>query len=426
MVKRVLVANKYHFISGGAERYFLSFMEALRAKGIEAIPLSLNYKRTTPNPYQKYFISPVVNNDEAKIQNQNPTFLQQIRLARQVIYNDRVKASVQRIHRDLKPEVAYLLNINNHLSPSVIDACAGLGIPIVMRMSDFNLVCASNMYYRDGHPCTDCKKGLHHAIIHRCVHGSFLKSCVGVFANSFHRWVGVYKKVDAFITPTEFMKKDLYELGIPENKIYQVNTFVKPNRVQPSDQEIPYILYVGRFAEYKGAGLAMEAFSRIADSVRARFYLVGDENDEDSKRVREIARRLNQPKIVILPFEQNKQKLVELIQKSLFTVVPSQFYENLPNTILESFSCGRPVVATRIGSIPEVIRDGENGLLFEFGNAEDLSSKMEHLLRDDTLRQQMGESAYRSVINDYSEESHLRKVLEVFNRVAEEACSRSR
>ena len=170
-IKKILVVNKYHFVSGGAERYFLTIMDSLRKKGIEAIPLSVNYSRTIATPYQKYFIEPVVKGDEAKMINQRPSWKEKIGLARQVIYSERTVQAVEKIIADHHIDLAYLLNFNNHISPSIIDACSSAGIPVVMRMSDFNLVCSSNMYYRDGHPCMDCKKGLHHAVMNRCVHG---------------------------------------------------------------------------------------------------------------------------------------------------------------------------------------------------------------------------------------------------------------
>lgn len=417
MISKILVVNKYHFISGGAERYFFTIMEALKGKGIEPIPFSVNYAKTLPTPYQKYFIEPVVKDGEAKIQNQRPSLREKLGLAKRAIYHGEAAQAIQKVCDDHQPSLAYFLNFNNHISPSAIDACIERGVPVVMRMSDFNLTCASNMYYRDGRLCMDCKQGFHHAVIHRCVHGSVMKSLVGAFALAYHRWIGVYKKVSAFIAPTEFMKRELLEAGIPESKIYRINTFAKPQARWVPDLSDRYILFVGRLARYKGIDTAIEAFSRIEDRTNVTFRIVGDENDSDSERVKNLAKRLRSKKIAFLPFERDKKKLLEVIQKSLFVLVPSENYENLPNTVLESFSCGRPVIATRIGSLPDIITDRQEGLLFDFGNVNDLSQKMEYLILHDRQREQMGQNAYHKLLKEYSEEEHLNRLLRVFSSV---------
>jgi glycosyltransferase involved in cell wall biosynthesis len=425
MKYKVLVVNKYHFISGGAERYFLSVMESFRQRDIEPIPLSVNYSRTLPTPYQKYFIEPILKNGAAKIQMAKPAWKEQAALAGRAIYSQAAKKAVQQIYHDHKPDIAYFLNFNNHISPSAIDACSEAGIPVVMRMSDFNLVCASNMYYRDGHgPCTDCKSGLHHAVINRCVHGSLVRSFAQVLANSFHRLSGVYKKVSAFVAPTEFMRQDLIELGFPAERIHQVNTFAKPcDSDVPEEKQKPYILFVGRFVPYKGVEASIRAFAKLPASYPVSLYLAGDEDDEESRRLKRIASELAGGRIVFLPFERDKKKLHDLVHRSLFTLVPSEFYENLPNTILESFACGRPVVATRLGSLPDIVEDGKLGLLFEYGNLDDFSEKMRWLLDHPSEREQMGRNARQAIVQDYSEEKHVEKILNLFDSLRPQPAS---
>ncbi len=418
MIKsKILVVNKYHFISGGAERYFMGVMQALQRLDFEPIPLSINYSRTMPTPYRKYFIEPITKSDEAKIKNMRVQWYEKLHLAGRAIYSRAAKAAIRRIHRDHRPALAYFLNFNNHISPSAIDACVELGIPVVMRMSDFNLVCASSMYYRDGHPCTDCKQGLLNAVVHRCVHGSLSKSLVQVFANTLHRWMKIYHKVQAFIAPTEFMRRELIELGFPAERIHQVNTFTKPclNAAVPGHLA-PYILFVGRFVPYKGVETAIRAFARMPQS-NVSLQLVGDENDAEAVRLKELAKSLGVDRILFRPFERDAAPLHELVHHALFTIVPSEFYENLPNAILEAFACGRPVVATRLGSIPDVIHDGETGLLFDYGNIDDFAKKMQWMIEHPEERERMGRQARETVLREYSEEHHMNQILEIFGNL---------
>jgi len=417
-MKKVLVVNKYHFVSGGAERYFLSIMEAMKRRGIEPLPFSVNYPQTLPSPYQHYFIEPVVKGEAAKILHQRPSWRQKIDLFREAVYNDRAAMAVTRMIEDERPEIAYFLNFNNHISPSAISACVKKGVPVVMRMSDFNLVCSSNMYYRDSHSCTDCKKGLHHAVMHRCVHGSFTKSLSSVLAMSFHRVWKIYDQVSAFVCPSNLMKRELEEFGIPSEKLHQINTFAAPQEKGIPDLKAPYLLYIGRLASYKGIDIAIRAFSRLKEKFpEVSFYVLGDENDDDAKRVRAVIRESGAGNVRLLPFERDKKRVLEYIQHALFMVVPSEFFENLPNTILESFSCGRPVIATRFGSMPDIVKEGEYGLLYELGNAGDLAEKMSWLISHNEERERMGARAYEALRKDYSEEGHVSRLLDLFESV---------
>lgn len=417
MVKKVLVINKYHFISGGAERYFFSVMDAFRCRGIEAIPFSVNYGKTVSTPYQSYFIEPIVKDGNTKIFYQKPSWREKISLAKQAIYNETAKKAVHRMIEDLNPDIAYLLNINNHISPSVIDACSELSVPVVMRMSDFNLTCVSNMYYRDGHPCHDCKHGLHHAVLHRCVHGSISKSLIGVTAIQLHRKWRIYDKVARFVTPTQFMKQELMDLGFESERIHHIKTFAESQNILSPDENFPYILFVGRFAPYKGIDTALRAFMR-ADFPGVHLKLIGDENDHDAKRVKAIVTDNFKDRIHFEPFERDKSKLLSLVQKSLFVLVPSENYENLPNTILEAFSCARPVIGTRLGSMPEIIEEGKYGLLYNLGDIEQFAAQMKWMVEHPAEREQMGLNAYQAIQKEYSEENHMSQLISLFESIA--------
>jgi glycosyltransferase involved in cell wall biosynthesis len=405
VVRRVLVVNKYHFVSSGADRYFLSILEALRKRGIEAVPLSVDYPQTLPTPYRRHFVPPVGAGDGARIREQRPGPGEQLALAGRALWSRAAARAVAQIAREGRPDVAYLLNVNNHLSPSVVAACHRLGIPVVMRLSDFHLGCPANMYYRAGAPCTDCKRGLHHAVLHRCVHGSLARSALGAFALALHRRLRVYEKVAAFVAPTRFMARELRELGLPPARIHALETFAELQPETPSDGADPHVLFVGRFAEYKGPDLAIEAFARIAPAAPLALHLLGDEGDADSARLRALAARHPAARIVFRPF----------------ALLPSRFYENLPNAALESFACGRAVVATRLGSLPELVRDGGNGLLFEPGDVAGFASCIERLAGDPAARARMGAGARESVRRDHSEERHCERLLALFEAVARRA-----
>jgi glycosyltransferase involved in cell wall biosynthesis len=286
-----------------------------------------------------------------------------------------------------------------------------------MRLSDFHLGCPANMYYRAGAPCTDCKRGLQHAVVHRCVHGSLARSALGALAIALHRRLRVYEKVAAFVTPTHFMARELRELGLPPTRIHQIETFAELQPETPSDLAERQVLFVGRFAEYKGPDVAIEAFARAAQASTLALHLLGDAGDSDARRLRAQAARFPAARIVFRPFEPDRAEVIRAIQRSLFTLIPSRFYENLPNAALESFACGRPVVATRLGSLPELVRDGETGLLFEPGDVPGFAACIDALAGDEALRARMGSRAREMLRRDYSEEHHCERLLALFETV---------
>ena len=142
--------------------------------------------------------------------------------------------------------------------------------------------------------------------------------------------------------------------------------------------------------------------------------MLGDEQDDDSKRVRAVMAECGAVNVRLLPFERDKKKVLEWIRKALFLVVPSEFFENSPNTILESFSCGRPVLATRLGCLPDMVKEHEYGLLYELGNTQDLSEKMEFLITHSEDRERMGKLAYEALRRDYGESEHVDRLLNLF------------
>jgi glycosyltransferase involved in cell wall biosynthesis len=133
-----------------------------------------------------------------------------------------------------------------------------------------------------------------------------------------------------------------------------------------------------------------------------------------------VIRKCGAVNVRLLPFERDKKRVLEWIQRALFMVVPSEFFENLPNTILESFSCGRPVIATRFGCMPDIVKDGEYGLLYELGNFCDLSEKMSFLISHNEERERMGAQAYEALRRDYSEAGHVDRLLDLFKTVIRE------
>ena len=109
-------------------------------------------------------------------------------------------------------------------------------------------------------------------------------------------------------------------------------------------------------------------------------------------------------------------KVPNLLNRALFSVVPSLWYENLPNSILESFACGTPVVASDLGSLSACVKNGFTGFHFRPGQPKDLAEKIEYCLDNPTLMGDMAVNCRREALSLYSPKSHCESLINLFNK----------
>ena len=111
------------------------------------------------------------------------------------------------------------------------------------------------------------------------------------------------------------------------------------------------------------------------------------------------------------------EEIIPFLSSCQFSIVPSEIYDNFPNAVIESYAFQKPVIASNIGSLKELILDGKTGLLFEAGNFKDLSAKVELLFSNPELCTTMGKNAITYLEESFSEDSHYLKLMAVFNRL---------
>jgi glycosyltransferase involved in cell wall biosynthesis len=197
--------------------------------------------------------------------------------------------------------------------------------------------------------------------------------------------------------------------GIPEKKLFHVPHFLSLAPYGPSHAESDYFVYVGRLSEEKGLAHLLEAKRRVS---RMRLVVAGDGSLMAGLR-RAAASDSGVSFTGFLP----RPELAEVWRGAAFTVVPSVCYENFPYAVLESFAFGKPVVASRIGGIPELVRDGENGLLAEPGDSGGLAERINRLASNKAETVKMGRAARRDVEEVYSVEKHYASVMSHYERI---------
>ena len=205
---RILLVNYRYFISGGPEKYMFNIKKMLEDNGHEVIPFSIHSNKNVKTEYSKYFVEPIGSRDVTYFEECKKTPKVIWQMLTRSIYSKEVEKAIKREIKDVKPDLVYIIHFVNKLSPSVICGAKKMGVPVVLRLSDYFLLCPRFDFMYDKKPCEEClTKGYMTCIKKRCVKGSLFASSVRVFSMKVHKAMNVYKGVDAFITPSEFLKK---------------------------------------------------------------------------------------------------------------------------------------------------------------------------------------------------------------------------
>jgi len=313
--------------------------------------------------------------------------------------------------KSFKPDVVHFHNIFYLITPSAYFACKEEGIPVVQSLHNFRIICPNALFYRDGVVCEKCLSGtLLHGIYNRC----FRKSIVltALMARMIKK---TWKKdvwnnaVDQYITATDFTRQKYIEKGIPQEKIS-----VKPNLMYPDTKrrrrDKGYVLYVGRLSHEKGVDVLLKAWKSIQN---VPLKIIGD--GPLSTSLKEYARANHLSPVEFLDYVDDSV-FEEALQGAKFLVVSSRCYENFPRIVAEAFSFGIPVLASRLGSLSEIIDDQETGFLFESGHPEDLAQKAMRLINDEHQLAKMSQKA-RSVFEEkFSSEVNYRLLMEIYQK----------
>lgn len=415
---KILLGHKFFFRGGGTSTYLFALMDYLRAHGHEPIPFSVLYDKNEPSEYSRYFLGAPADAATSHLRDMKLTPLKVLRLLGRATYSFEARRKLRVLIADTGPEIAYLHNLYNYMSPSPIDECKARGLPVVMRVPDFNLVCAELHLLREGKVCKECVgHSPLHALKYRCLKGSLGVTAARAVSMTIHNWLGIYRKVDLFVTPSAVMREVLIEGGYDGARIVHLPSFYAGHRDEASEQsEGDYVLYFGRISTEKGLDTLLRAFGLAAEASfgrKVRLLLAGADVDGLTGRLQALAQELGLGERVQFLGPLGRRELDELIAHCLFTVIPSRWYDNSPMSVFESFAHGKPVVGSNIGGIPEQITP-DCGLLCEPGNVEELAEAMSKLIANADLRAGMGAAARRRLREAFSPETHCRRLLDIF------------
>ena len=410
---RILIVNYRYFISGGPEKYMFNIKKILEDQGHEVIPFSIHSNKNIETKYSRYFVEPIGDRDATYFEECKKTPRVILQMLTRSIYSIEVEKAIEKEIKDVKPDLVYIIHFVNKLSPSVIHGAKKMGIPVVLRLSDYFLLCPRFDFMYNKKICEDClTKGYRSCIKKRCVKGSLFASLVRVFSMKIHRLMNIYSEVDAFITPSEYLRNKLIKNGFDGGKIFCIPTFTTSNLKVEGFNMGKYGLYFGRITEEKGVDVVVKAYERMPERY---VKIMGDDTTEEANRLKAYIKAKKIRNIEFIGFRDG-EKLEKVIKEARFTLIPSLWYDNLPNTALESFQHSKPVIASNIGSLPELVLDGVNGYLFEPGNIDELCKKIK-LLDNDEIVLKMGERSKHRLETHFSSIEHYEMLLKIFKDI---------
>ena len=331
----------------------------------------------------------------------------------QTVYSWKSSGEIADAVHGFKPDVAFVHNVYPLLSPAVYHKLHSLGVPAVQVLHNFRPFCPNGFYYTQGQICEACKGGNYlNAIRKRCYKESYVLSGLYALTLGSNRLAGMVNKVAGFICLTEFFKIKMQEAGVPESKLFVRPNFVyAPPLSNNGSAAGNYAIYMGRLSAEKGCWTLIHAFEQMPQ-VPLKILGTGPLEPE----LQEYVRAKGIGNIQFLGFKSGEEKW-QLLRNSLCSVVPSEWYENFPVTVLEAYMAAKPVVASRMGGLPYIVEDGQSGLLFEAGKVGELVQKIQSLVDDPAGAVRMGACGRRLSETKYGPEQGYSNLMKVFSQV---------
>ena len=396
------MANKFNRPQGGCETVYFSEIEGLRGQGFSVAEFSMREKESFFSDYEDFFIDEVDFDSESLINK----FIS----ASKVVYNFEAKKKLESLVDFFSPDIFHAHNIYHQMSPSVFSLTKNKSIPSVMTSHDLKLSCPNYKMYVNESICSKCVGGKYwNCMANRCSKGSFVNSLVNTVEAYVHDVLGLYNKIDRIICPSYFNAEMLISSGYDESKISVLPNGIDLSCLPESKEKEGYVLYVGRITKDKGIANILEAAKRLTN---VDFKIAGDGPD----RAFFEAQAENLKNVAFLGFKSRKE-VDDLISSCSAVIVSSLLYENCPMSVLETMAQGKVVVASAIGGIPEIIKDGVNGFLYYNDDIGTLCDAIDSALLDDSSISIMEHNAKQDVMMKYSQERHVSGLIDIYRDV---------
>ncbi len=383
---RILLANKFYYRRGGDCIYTMGVEKMLKEKGHEVAVYSMNHPENEESEWSRYWPANMTRLDAFT----RPFGAHQV-----------IKGFTQ-LMDDFQPNVVHLNNIHTQLSPVIARIAHERGVRVVWTLHDTKLVCPCYTCMRDGVWCTECFVDKKSVIKHQCMPGSLPGAVIGYLeAMKWNKDV-LQEYVDLFLPPSKFMMDVCVEGGYSPEKFRVLCNFIDIKKVEsPCFEKGEYFVYVGRVSKVKG----IRTLCQAAVETNRQLVVIGD-----GELMEELPAQYSSYKNIEFKGQMQWEDFRPILERARFMVLPSEWSENNPLTIIEAQSLGTPVLGARIGGIPELIEENANGMTFKSGDVEDLKDKIMKMFEC----QFDYKSIAKKAVGKYSSEVYYEKLMRYY------------
>ncbi len=406
---KILIVSNFYYNRGGDCTYLFLLKKLLEDKGHKVIVFSMNHPLNFESEYSEYFVSYINFPDELK----NISISTGFDVVSRTVFSLEAKLKIEKLIEEEKPDIAHLQNIYHHITPSIFYPLKKNKIPIVWTLHDYSIICPNTSFLSHSTICERCKKRKYFwPPLVKCKKNSFSASTMAAVETSLHWIMNINDLVDIFIAPSEFLRIKMIEYGFQKDNIVCLNNFNDVELSNESDDSGDYYLYIGRLSEEKGLRTLIDAALK-ANSGKLKILGDGPLKNELISYVKSKTENNN---IEFMGHVSHKN-VIELLRKCSFIILPTECYENFPYSIIEAFACGKPAIASRLGGIPELVRNWETGLLFEPGDSDNLSLKIKFFVNHPLKAAEMGRVAKKFVEQELNGDKYYVRLNEIYTRL---------
>lgn len=406
---KVLLINNCHYRRGGADVVYLNTGDLLSKNGHQVVYFSTKSDQNEPTGFSKYFINDI---DPLKI-----GFIKQIISTPRKLYSFKAKRNLDRLIKDTKPDIAHIHLYKGSLTASILPVLKKNKIPTIITLHDFSLLCPRNLFL-DGYNniCQKClTSNTINCVIYRCNRRNIFFSVISYIEFEINN--KIFKPelyFDKIISVSKFnLEKHINKKGLHKKFVQIYNFSPEINSESPNNIKGKYFFFYGRLSIEKGILTLVKTWTRLES--RFKLKIAGEGNLKNE--IQRIIQSNNNDNIELLGFKSGKE-LNGLIKNASYVIVPSECFENNPMTIIEGYSLGKPVIASNIGGITEIIQEGKTGFLYEFKNMDDLAQKVrlaDSLSVNDY--EVLSKNARQFALDNFSEDSHYERLIKTYTEV---------
>lgn len=386
--KNILIVHNYYQIPGGEDTVVANEKKMLEKHGHKVILYSRNNAELKQMSKIRILFLPFT-----------------------TVFNLRTYKEIKKQIRRENIDVVHVHNTLNLISPAVYYAARSMNVPVVQTVHNFRLLCPAATFYRDGHICEDCvKNGLKCAVKYSCYRGSKAQTLVCAISTWLHRTTGIYGKIN-YICLTEFNKDKLLQLKhIKPERVFVKPNFVENNSFIPEEERLNQFVFVGRLDKLKGVDILFEAWKRMGEgAIKLIVCGMGPMEGWCKSFIKE-----NVVNIEMRGFVPNDEAL-KIIANSKALVLPTQWYEGFPMSIVEAFSVGTPVICSDLGNAGSVVEEGITGYKFRYDSIESIMSAIDKM-REKPLNKEKIKKIYEI---KYSENANYKILNDIYTGISD-------